>query len=84
MSTNYPTALDTTANLPPIAATDNEDDTGKEHDVQHSNLNAAMIAVQTKVGADSSTDTSSLDYRVAALEARPSGGGGGSGYVYFP
>lgn len=67
MSTNFPTGLDNTTNLPPISSTDGMDTAGKEHDVQHSTLNAAMIAVQTKVGINASADTSSLDYKVSAL-----------------
>lgn len=34
---------------------------------------AAMLAVQTKIGTDGSTDPSSLDYRVSALESGASG-----------
>jgi len=83
MSTNFPTSLDTTTNLPPIAATDLENDTGKEHDVQHSNLNAAVIAIETKLGVNGSAVTTSIDYRVAQLEARPVGGGGSGGTIYF-
>lgn len=82
MSTNYPTALDTTSNLPPIGATDTEDQAGKEHDVQHSNLNAAVIAIETKLGVNGSAVTTTIDYRVAQLEARPVVGGSG-GTIYF-
>ena len=64
MSTNYPTSLDTTSNLPPIAATDLEDAAGKEHDVQHSNLNAAVIAIETKLGIDATPDATSIDGRL--------------------
>lgn len=65
-TTNFPTALDT---FPDIAATDAENDPGKEHDVVHNNEMAAIAALQGKVGIDSSADTASLDYRIAQLDA---------------
>ncbi len=68
MSTNFPGALDTTANLPPIGPDDGEDEAGKEHDVQHTSLNAAMLAVQAKVGADNSDDPNSIDYRMKRVQ----------------
>lgn len=79
MSTTYPTTIDT---FPAIGPTTQEDDTGKEHDVMHTNTFDAVLALQAKVGADASAVSTSLDYRIAALEARPVGGGG-SGAVYF-
>jgi hypothetical protein len=39
------------------------------HSAQHANSNDAIEALQAKVGADSSAVTSSLDYKVAQLEA---------------
>lgn len=65
-TTDFPTALDT---FPDIAATDAENDAGKEHDVVHNNEMAAILALQAKVGIDSSADTASLDYKVAQLDA---------------
>lgn len=67
-TTNFPTALDT---FPDIAPTDAEDAVGKEHDVVHNNEAAAIAALQVKVGVDDSADATSLDARVAALEAEP-------------
>ncbi|MGA0398305.1 MAG: hypothetical protein ACO3O3_14185, partial [Ilumatobacteraceae bacterium] len=39
------------------------------HSAQHANANDAIEALQVKVGIDSSADTSSLEYRIAQLEA---------------
>jgi hypothetical protein len=39
------------------------------HSAQHANSNDAIEALQAKVGADSSAVTTSLDYKVAQLEA---------------
>lgn len=64
MSTNFPTSLDTSTQLPDIAASDDMNATGKEHDVIHTNVNDAVIALQTKVGIDGSADTTSLDYKI--------------------
>ena len=62
MSTNFPASLDTLSNP---AATDGL--TG--HASQHANANDAIEALQTKVGADGSSDAASLDYKVAELNA---------------
>lgn len=67
-TTNFPTSLDT---FPNIGPTDNEDDSGKEHDVVHNNEMAAIAALEKKVGVDSSAVATSLDHRVAQLEAAP-------------
>lgn len=60
MATNFPTSLDALSN--PVST-----DTlaSPDHAVQHSNVNDAVEALQTKVGITSSTDTASLDYKVA-------------------
>lgn len=55
----YPTSLDTLTN--PSAA-DNLDTTGVLHDVQHSDVNDAVEALEAKVGITNSADSSSLDY----------------------
>lgn len=52
-STTFPTTLDTLPDLP--SSSDRSD--------------AAVIALQTKVGADGSTDATSLDYKVRRLVA---------------
>lgn len=64
--TRFPTTLDTFQN--PGAAT-TEDAAGFEHDVQHSNANDALAALQAKVGVNGSTDANSVDAKLAALNA---------------
>lgn len=62
MTTNFPTSLDTFTN--PTSADPLGSSTPK-HSLQHSNLNDAVLALETKVGINSSAVTSSLDYKVA-------------------
>ena len=62
--TNFPASLDTFQN--PSAAT-TMDAAGFEHDVQHTNLNDAVAALQVAVGITGSADPTSLQNRVAAL-----------------
>jgi hypothetical protein len=64
LTTNFPEELD---NLTNPAGTDSL----AGHAQQHANTNDAIEALQTKVGVDGSTDATSLDYRVAALEEAP-------------
>lgn len=59
MATNFPTSLDSLTN--PIS-TDTLD--SPDHAAQHQDINDAVEALETKVGIDNSTDTSSLDYLV--------------------
>ena len=75
MPSLYPTAFDEFVDPPAEELMDAE---GFEHDLAHSALNAAILALQTKVGIDESEDAESLEFRVAALEE---GGGSGSGDV---
>ena len=63
MTTNFPTSVDAFTN-----PTSNDTLDNPPHDQQHADINDAMEAVQTKIGADGSAVSSSLDYRVAALE----------------
>ncbi|HEV2329355.1 MAG TPA: hypothetical protein VGY56_11270 [Verrucomicrobiae bacterium] len=63
--TNFPTALDAFNN--PAAGTP-QNQPGYQHDVQHSNLNDAVAALQAKVGVNNSTVAASLDYRIGRLE----------------
>jgi hypothetical protein len=63
MATNFPTSLDSLTNpqgTDSVAAV--------SHAEQHSNANDAIEALEAKVGADNSTVTTSLDYRVRTLE----------------
>lgn len=63
--TNFPTTLDTFNN--PTAGTP-QNAVGFEHDLQHANLNDAVRALQSKVGANNSGVATSLDYRVRQVE----------------
>jgi len=63
MATNFPTSLDSLTNpqgTDSVAAV--------SHAAQHANANDAIEALEAKVGADNSTVTTSLDYRVRTLE----------------
>ena len=64
MATNFPASLDSLTN-----PTSSDSLNSPSHSAQHANVNDAVEALQAKVGADSSAVTSSLDYKVAQLEA---------------
>ena len=64
MATNFPASLDALTN-----PTGSDSLSSPSHSAQHANVNDAVEALQAKVGADSSAVTSSLDYKVAQLEA---------------
>ena len=68
MASNFPTSLDTLTN-----PTSSDSLASPSHSAQHANVNDAVEALQAKVGADSSAVTSSLDYKVAQLEAASTG-----------
>ena len=65
MPSNFPTSLDSLTN-PTSANTLAE----VPHADQHANANDAIEALEAKVGVNSSAVTTSLDYRIAQLEAR--------------
>ena len=67
MTTNFPTGLDALSNPTTSSALNNPSHAG-----QHSNANDAIEALQIKVGVDSSTVPSSLDYKVANLGKKQS------------
>jgi len=67
---NYPTSLDNFTNP---TGDDSLNSVTVPHATQHSDLNDAVEALQAKVGVDSSAVTSSLDYKVAQLEAAATG-----------
>jgi hypothetical protein len=71
MPTTFPTTLDDFTNPTPA---DQLSTPAVLHSTQHANANDAIEALETKVGADSSADPASLDFRLAALEAAPAGG----------
>ena len=60
MATAYPAALDTVGSQlrTDIASTDDLDASGKHHDVQHVNVNGAVVALETKLGL---TDSNAAD-----------------------
>jgi len=58
MATNFPSSLDTSTQQPTIAASDEMDDSGKEHDVVHTNHSGAIIALETKLGSTDSNPSS--------------------------
>jgi hypothetical protein len=64
MATNFPASLDTLTN-----PTSSDSLSSPSHSAQHANVNDAVEALQAKVGVDSSAVASSLDYKVAQLEA---------------
>ena len=64
MATNFPASLDSLTN-----PTSSDSLNSPSHSAQHANVNDAVEALQVKVGIDGSADTSSLEYRIAQLEA---------------
>lgn len=68
MAITFPTTLDVLNN--PSDST-LMDDAQFNHATQHSNTNDAIEALEAKVGVNASAVPSSLDYRVGALESRP-------------
>ena len=63
MASNFPTSLDTFTNP---TSTDTLD--SPPHDVQHSDANDAIEAIQAKVGVNGSAVTTSHEYRINAIE----------------
>lgn len=63
MPTSFPTSLDSYSDPSGTGTLASE-----SHSGHHANHNDAIEALETKVGVDSSADTSSIDYRVNALE----------------
>jgi hypothetical protein len=70
MASSFPSSLDAFTNP---SSTDAMDSVSVPHATQHADLNDAVVALEAKVGADSSAVTSSHDYKIAQLEARTSG-----------
>lgn len=62
MATNFPNSLDTLTNPNSTDSLSNP-----SHSQQHTNLNDAVEAIQTKIGADGSNDVNSLDYKVSDI-----------------
>ena len=66
MATSFPGSLDVFTNPTAVDTLDSP-----PHDTQHADANDAIEALQAKVGVDGSAVTTSLDYKVGALESRP-------------
>lgn len=66
MSINYPSSLDTFANPTSTDLMENASP-ALDHDVQHSNANDAIEALEAKVGADGSAVTTSHDYKLGEV-----------------
>ena len=66
MTTNFPNNLDNFTNPTSTAPLSNP-----SHSQEHTNVNDAIEAIQTKVGINGSTDTQSLEYRLSQLEVEP-------------
>jgi hypothetical protein len=64
MATNFPTSLDALTNPSGSSSL-----TSPDHASQHTDANDAIEALQAKVGVNGSAVTTSLDYRVGALES---------------
>ena len=69
MATAYPAALDTTTQQPDISASDEMDDTGKLHDVVHTNHSQAILALQAKLGVGSTTSAAASTNQVLVKQA---------------
>ncbi|GEM_PF-3027662 len=64
MTTKFPAEIDQFENPRP----DTSQATARTHSQQHGDANDAIEAVQRKVGADGSTDETSIDYRIRTLQ----------------
>lgn len=67
MPTNFPATIDTVATLPNPGATDllANSVANLQHAYQHDTVNDAVRALETKMGINGSTDTSSIDYKLS-------------------
>lgn len=66
MAINYPTSLDNFINPTGTDLLENSN-AALDHDVQHSNANDAIEALQAKVGVNSSAVTTSHDYKLSEV-----------------
>ena len=69
MPTNYPTSLDTSTQQPSPGATTDLDATGYEHDVVHTSVSGALIALETKLGIGTSAASGATDGHVMTRQA---------------
>lgn len=66
MATNFPGSIDTFANPVGTDLLENANP-ALDHDVQHSNANDAIEALEAKVGANNSAVTTSHDYKLSSI-----------------
>lgn len=66
MATTFPEGLDSFLNPQPTDSV-----AAVSHAAQHADANDAIEALQAKLGVDNSLDTSSIDFRIRALENQP-------------
>lgn len=66
MATNFPTSLDSFVDPGP-----NDQMNVVVHHGQHDTLNDAVLALETKVGINGSTDHNSLDYKITQVTTSP-------------
>jgi hypothetical protein len=64
MATSFPNSVDSLVN--PNAS---DPLSSPSHSQQHANLNDAVEAIETKIGVNGSSDTNSLQYKIAELES---------------
>jgi hypothetical protein len=71
MATSFPTGIDSFPD--PGPSTPMNTPGQLEHDVQHTNINDAMNAVETKIGINGSSDVASMDNKLATVISAQSG-----------
>lgn len=67
MSSLYPASLDTFNNP---TTSSNLNSPGVEHNLQHSDANDAIEAIQVKLGIDNSANVNSIDYKLRQLQSK--------------
>lgn len=67
MSTIFPANLDAFNNP---TTSSNLNSPGVEHNLQHSDANDAIEAIETKLGVNNSTDVNSVDYKLRQLQSK--------------
>lgn len=66
MATNFPTTLDTFSNPTGTDLLENAT-TALDHDFQHTHINDAVLALQTKVGINGSAVNTTIDYKLSGV-----------------
>lgn len=66
---NFPTSLDDATSMPDPTQYDQIDSATTRHDEVETRQNNAIKAIEAKVGITGSAVSSSIDYRITALEA---------------